>query len=165
MTETEHKRSRCHISHLWGKGDTAHAQKRLLGGKKWGYHPRINDARPASEVSGLDPCNMPIGRNLKAGQVWKKEPDNWPKVNKTWKNCPYTWLSHLFTVLPTTREDTHALTPRSASIASGLKINYSSMCSPTCCAVFLVINFVSLFSFGSWKCDCGCKTQKFSSGL
>ena len=44
--------------------------------------------RPASEVSGLDPCNMHIGKNLKAGQMWKKEPDNWPKVNKDLEELP-----------------------------------------------------------------------------
>ena len=36
MTETECKRSRCHISHPWGKGDTAHSQKDSLGIKNEG---------------------------------------------------------------------------------------------------------------------------------
>ena len=59
------------------------------GSKRRGCHPIIGGATPPPppKASGLESildkqlCTH-VGEGPRAGQAWKKKPDNWPKVNK-----------------------------------------------------------------------------------
>ena len=90
---------------------------------------------------------MHVGEGPRAGQVWKKKPGNWPKVNKDPEG------------LPDINDLTASLLPSSPlggrpdpcspgvhlSLASVLT-NCFSVCSPACCAVSLIINFEPVFT-------------------
>ena len=77
------------MSPSWGKGDMAHAHRGSLGVKKEGVppHNRWCHTPPPPKASGLESildkqlCTH-VGEGPRAGQAWKKKPDNWPKVNK-----------------------------------------------------------------------------------
>ena len=54
-----------------------------------------------------------VGEGPRGGRVWKKKPDNWPKVNKDPEELPYiSDLNHLFPALLLIRKDAHTLSLR-----------------------------------------------------
>ena len=53
-----------------------------------------------------------VGEGPRAGQVWKKKPDNWPKVDKDQEEVSYVSdLNHLFPALLLIRKDGYTLSP------------------------------------------------------
>ena len=148
MTETEHKRSRCHISYPWGKGDTAHSQKDSLGIKNEGVpsENRWCQGLPHRPL-GWNPCNMHSEKSLKSGQVWKKKPENWPKIIKDLEELPSIYDATISLLYSSSLGRTvTCLLPRCAALYC---IWHFSMCSCICCSVSLIINFASLLVFAS----------------
>ena len=140
------KRSR--VSHPWGKGRHCTLEA-SWGSERRGHHPIISDAKAP---------HRPVGWNLsvkkvvhtcwggpRAGQVWKKKQDNWPKVNKDPEELPYrndltTSLLHSSSLggMPTPFLSWCVSLPRFCLNST----NCFSVCSPTCCTMALIINFV-----------------------
>ena len=63
------------------------------GSKRRGRHPIIGDAKaPIGFRAGIHlgkKLRTHIGEGPRAGQMWKKKPDNWPKINKEPEEPPY----------------------------------------------------------------------------
>ena len=79
-----------------GQGRHCTCAERPLGDqKRRGCHPIIRDAKPAPPI-GLW-AGIHLGKKLRtyiregarAGQVWKKKPNNWPKANEDLEELPY----------------------------------------------------------------------------
>ena len=83
---------------------SAHAQEGFLGSKREGRHPLIicGDS-PTGLCGGIHlskKLHVHVGEGPRAGQVWKKQQDDWPKVNKDPEEPSYiSDLNHLFPVL------------------------------------------------------------------
>ena len=104
----------------------------------------------------LRPSHRPLGWNAswkkvaqtcgegpRAGQVWKKKPDKWPKVNKDPEELPY--ISDL--TAPLLHSSSLGGTPTPFLCPASVLTNSFSVCSPTCCsAMSLIINFVPVFT-------------------
>ena len=85
-----------------------------------------------------------LGRVLRAGQMWKKKPDNWSKVKKDLEELPsVNDFSAYFLLF--TREDTLFLWLCTSALLL-FCLNCFSVRSPTCCTVSLTINFVPVLA-------------------
>ena len=70
------------------------SRKAPWGSKRRGYHPITCDVKgiPTGLWARIHPgkkfCTH-VGEGPRAGQVWKKKPDNWLKVNKDLEELTY----------------------------------------------------------------------------
>ena len=89
---------------------------------------------------------MHIGKRPTAGQVWKKKPDNWPKINKDPEELPY--ISDLTASLLLSSSLGRTPTPFLSGCASlpRFYLNNFFVFYPTCRAMSLIINFVPVFT-------------------
>ena len=92
----------------------AHAQEGSLGVTNGGAPPHNKCGHtPIGFCGGIHlskKLRMHVGEGPRAGQVWQKKPDNWPKVNKDPEGLSYgSDSNHLVTELLLIREDAHTL--------------------------------------------------------
>ena len=83
---------------------------------------------------------MYVGKGPRADQVWKKTPDNWPRVNKNPKE-----LSHINDLTSSLLCSSSLPGHSHPFISALLCLNYTncvSVCSPTCYVVSLMTDFV-----------------------
>ena len=60
--------------------------------KRRGCHPVIGEAKDPltrlwTRIHLGEKLHVCFGEDPRAGQVWKKKPDNWPKVNKSGRSA------------------------------------------------------------------------------
>ena len=97
---------------------------------------------------------MHLGEDPWNSQVWRKQHDDWPRVNKQLEGLSYINDSHhLWTELPLT-QDAHTLISGCVSLPRSELDNLFPVCAPIACAVPL-INRVPIFTvFASLKHSC-----------
>ena len=87
------KRSIGHTFPILGARETLHMRRKApWGSKRRGHHPIICDGRPTDLWAIIHlgkKLRTHVGEDPRAGQVWKKKPDNGPKVNKDLEELPY----------------------------------------------------------------------------
>ena len=90
------KRSKSHIFLIHGTRETLHmCRKAPWGSKRRGCHPIIGDAKPAPPIGLWAGIHLEkklrryIREGARAGQVWEKKPNIWPKANIDLEELPY----------------------------------------------------------------------------
>ena len=85
------KRSGGHIFPILWARETSHMYRKApWGSKRRGHHPTVCDAKGIWARNHLGKkLLMYIEEGPRVGQVWKKKPDNWLKVNKDPEELTY----------------------------------------------------------------------------
>ena len=84
------KRSTGHICPILGAKEILPMRRKApWGSERSAHHPRIGNAKgPNRSMASNTPWKKVVHGcwdSPKAGHVWEKKPDNWPKVTKDWK--------------------------------------------------------------------------------
>ena len=153
----EYRIKGCPVPHLLGQGRHYTCTKSLLVGQK-----SRDNARPSwvlllpeaftSRLNLAERCMCTPVEDPRVGQVWGKKPDNWPEGRHRLRRTDF-YKCDLTASLLCSSSSLGGIPTCFLSLCASLPCSYLnwtnrfSMCSPTSCAMFLIINCTCIYSF------------------